>query len=654
MNVVHATTVMSAGEGIPTGQDDFDYLEFVQSEEQKAKRRLAALSYQVAPEVQQYNFPFPITTAVDGTVTQKQRLVVGGFIFNNQGKMLLLRRAPNDSFGGKWDYPGGSIEKTDLCLLDGLSREVKEEAGLITKDVCVLVGKLRWQKEDKEYTKYSFIIRVEGTDSVKLSSEHDDFHWITWEEFQQISASTPTVFLLGRGLARYKRDGDSNLLRLTSLAQAVAMDDNQRKCLVSLPYDIMFLISMKFMKKYASYSKESWLVYEGRVNFLQAIARLLDTRDAITTATPYYYKELSYATHFIYQKGVLSYVVEDTIRILDVHEAQTQEQVVDVRRILRRTVEGFRTFTTSLLCYSDELLAFLVTLDTESYLILLDISPEQPLKGRLRFMDRLDSTNRLFARVNRTTLFYGVYSLMNPNDDERHWVISCVDHTTREKVTAHRITVYNLVEKDLGCNVCFEIFGGHLYGVSVYDNTINDRSYYQCVCIPPACTWSSVRASERWRRDYLEGPTREDWAYLSLQVDDATGRLMIVECRVEYPQSKSAWNRTCYSEFLPPSSELISLQGDRHVSPSEPVMPEDLIRHKRHGNGQGTRFGQLLAAAFTSLTPKYDFPESIAEAQKRLKANPVPAYEPSKPRTFQCVKENGIHGRPTGLCIFSP
>ncbi|OKL55254.1 hypothetical protein UA08_09483 [Talaromyces atroroseus] len=113
---------------------------------------MATSSYKVAPEIQQENLP-----SLDIT----QCLVAGGFIFNKQGEMLLLRRAPSDSFGGFWDYPGGSIEKTDARLLDGLSREVAEETGLIITEV------------------------FEGTDSVKLSPEHDAFHWITWEEFQQ-------------------------------------------------------------------------------------------------------------------------------------------------------------------------------------------------------------------------------------------------------------------------------------------------------------------------------------------------------------------------------------------------------------------------------------------------------------------------------------
>lgn len=61
-------------------------------------------------------------------------------VVNNNGSILLGKKidAPDEFLSGQWHIPGGKIESGE-SLLDGLKREIKEEAGIdvaVTKHLC--------------------------------------------------------------------------------------------------------------------------------------------------------------------------------------------------------------------------------------------------------------------------------------------------------------------------------------------------------------------------------------------------------------------------------------------------------------------------------------------------------------------------------------
>lgn len=55
--------------------------------------------------------------------------VVKAFIENDKDQFLLIKRAADDTHGGKWETPGGGIEKGENALMAS-HREVLEESGL--------------------------------------------------------------------------------------------------------------------------------------------------------------------------------------------------------------------------------------------------------------------------------------------------------------------------------------------------------------------------------------------------------------------------------------------------------------------------------------------------------------------------------------------
>lgn len=61
----------------------------------------------------------------------KDHLVVSAVICA-QNKILLVRRSPNDSYPGMWEFPGGGVGHVEgETVVEALRREVLEETGII-------------------------------------------------------------------------------------------------------------------------------------------------------------------------------------------------------------------------------------------------------------------------------------------------------------------------------------------------------------------------------------------------------------------------------------------------------------------------------------------------------------------------------------------
>lgn len=100
---------------------------------------------------------------------------------NPEGKFLLLLRS--DKYGtaaGKWDIPGGRIDK-GTPLLDNLEREVREETGMTLTSAPILLSAQDILKEDKHVVRLTYAALTDGEPTLD-GEEHTEYRWATPEE----------------------------------------------------------------------------------------------------------------------------------------------------------------------------------------------------------------------------------------------------------------------------------------------------------------------------------------------------------------------------------------------------------------------------------------------------------------------------------------
>jgi 8-oxo-dGTP pyrophosphatase MutT (NUDIX family) len=110
-------------------------------------------------------------------------------LVNPKGKILILREAgetyEEGTNAGKYHAAAGGRIHPDETYLDGLRREVAEETGIrdLSPLYPIYVGEW-WPviKGSKHHIVAIFTICKTNDSKVRLSNEHDKFHWIFPEE----------------------------------------------------------------------------------------------------------------------------------------------------------------------------------------------------------------------------------------------------------------------------------------------------------------------------------------------------------------------------------------------------------------------------------------------------------------------------------------
>ena len=121
-------------------------------------------------------------------------VAVGAVIFNNEGKVLLVKRKhpPNK---GSWAIPGGKV-KYGETLEEAIKREMKEETNLDIK-VEEPLAIVEIIKEGFHYIIIDFICEVKGGE-LKAGSDAEEAKFFSIEEIKKINTSPTTVEMLIR------------------------------------------------------------------------------------------------------------------------------------------------------------------------------------------------------------------------------------------------------------------------------------------------------------------------------------------------------------------------------------------------------------------------------------------------------------------------
>ena len=101
---------------------------------------------------------------------------------NDTRQVLLIQRATDDHWPNHWEFPRGKCDKgKNESVISCCKREVKEETGLDIK-VVALIDKFEYLADGgkRKSICHNFLCELKNPDQkIKLSKEHQDFHWIT-------------------------------------------------------------------------------------------------------------------------------------------------------------------------------------------------------------------------------------------------------------------------------------------------------------------------------------------------------------------------------------------------------------------------------------------------------------------------------------------
>ena len=118
----------------------------------------------------------------------KTDIIQKAIVRKEDGKVLILRRSNTDTRRPlQWDLPGGFLDDNEE-LIEGIEREVKEEAGIQVKQTHLIYSQTEHRKWDGGEANAVFLIysTIANKEEVKLSFEHNDYKWVDLSEILNI------------------------------------------------------------------------------------------------------------------------------------------------------------------------------------------------------------------------------------------------------------------------------------------------------------------------------------------------------------------------------------------------------------------------------------------------------------------------------------
>ena len=110
------------------------------------------------------------------------------FIKNKEEKYLTLRRSNTDPIRPlTWDMPGGGLKEGE-DLVKSIERETLEEAGIQVQNIT-LIGAVAETNKNGDYEVQLGYIGEVDMPEITLSYEHDQYQWVTIDEFLKLESS---------------------------------------------------------------------------------------------------------------------------------------------------------------------------------------------------------------------------------------------------------------------------------------------------------------------------------------------------------------------------------------------------------------------------------------------------------------------------------
>ena len=101
-------------------------------------------------------------------------------VIQDGDRVLIAQRARDDLLGGMWEFPGGTVEISDLSLQAGLEREILEELGVLV-EVGEAFGVYKHAYTHYKITLHAFLCVLksdETLDTPRTARECENFKWV--------------------------------------------------------------------------------------------------------------------------------------------------------------------------------------------------------------------------------------------------------------------------------------------------------------------------------------------------------------------------------------------------------------------------------------------------------------------------------------------
>ncbi|KAE9977215.1 hypothetical protein EG327_007799 [Venturia inaequalis] len=366
-----------------------------------------------------------------------------------------------------------------------------------------------------------------------------------------------------------------------------------------LPYDLLFGISLfldiedvvhlgntsphlrilleeetlcrRLLEHSARHTLEAELAQAGTLTYGQAIRRIYKRRQALASGTPVSASVIGTGNHLVYNQGIACWIHRQSIQVRDL-QRHRNPQNLSLNFVFRYLPPRVRRDCSALrlLHYSDGVLSLLCedNLSDTTYLLAIEVSPGS-IPKHLMEPRIIVNPNRIFVRSTRDVLLYGVHSMNGAPHGYNEWVIQAISlggqifskfcKTKKceiQSVDSEPVQLRDFPGSDIGTTLAFKIHGRHFYALSNCSQfdvvEVDWTSFYHCIKFPIHDPREKTCVVNRriYRRQHAEGPVNDSWNGLSLQVDERTNDLMIVEARTEWPIGGSSHERTFYAEHL--------------------------------------------------------------------------------------------------------
>lgn len=109
-----------------------------------------------------------------------KELEITAGIIKNKNKVLIGQRKFHDKFGGKWEFPGGKLENSEIPE-DCIIRELKEELNIDIKEFKHLLS------YTKDFSVYKMIIHAFLITEYIGDFQINDHEQVIWTDIQNLN-----------------------------------------------------------------------------------------------------------------------------------------------------------------------------------------------------------------------------------------------------------------------------------------------------------------------------------------------------------------------------------------------------------------------------------------------------------------------------------